>query len=183
MNNSKDEISRELLDEVASGGIDSALELAEILFKQGDYRLARIFYLIVHRYGLDQATDRLNEIESILKEQEKSFALTHQKPITITSEGIKDELLDKVSARDVDATLELAEILFERGQYRFARIFFLIVTQCSNKQAKEKAQERLSEINWIIVNADSKHKAEPEIDQQEAGKESEKAGKPTSEGK
>lgn len=155
-------VMRELLDEVASSDIDSTLKLAEILFKQKDYRLARIFYQIVNQHDAEQVVDRLSEIESLLKGKEISLEQIQQKEskengLIKTSEGIPDELLDKVASGSRDATLELAELLFQRGQYHLARIFFLMARQ-DNQQIKEQAKERLSEIEWILAHTDLEYK-------------------------
>jgi len=158
----------ELLDEVASSDIDSTLKLAEILFKQKDYRLARIFYQIAQQQGIEQATDRLCEIESILKREEILLEQIQQKEhketvLIKTSEGISDELLDKVASGNLDATLELAEELFKRGQYHLARIFFLMAKQ-DNQQIEEQAKERLGEIELILAHTDLEYKTMQTID-------------------
>lgn len=66
MNKIVEQIPNELHEKVKNGDIEATFELAEILFREKEYHLARIYYLTVSNHGVPAAFDRLKEIDSLL---------------------------------------------------------------------------------------------------------------------
>ncbi|HCU05316.1 MAG TPA: hypothetical protein DIC51_03280 [Coxiellaceae bacterium] len=66
MNEIVEQIPNELYAKVKNGDIEATFELAEILFREKEYHLARIYYLTVSNHGVPAAFDRLKEIDYLL---------------------------------------------------------------------------------------------------------------------
>ncbi|OGT05851.1 MAG: hypothetical protein A2103_03755 [Gammaproteobacteria bacterium GWF2_41_13] len=62
------------------------------------------------------------------------------------NDAIPKMLFDKVEIGDMNATYELAEVLFKQQRYNFARILFL----CAKQHGIGKANDRLAEIERLI---------------------------------
>jgi len=66
MSHPNDEIPKALLDKVSIGDMKATFELAEILFQQQRYNLARSLFICASNHGIDKAKDRLDEIERLI---------------------------------------------------------------------------------------------------------------------
>lgn len=61
-------------------------------------------------------------------------------------EGISNELYEKVKNGDIEATFEVAEILFRAKKYHPARMFYLTVSN----HGVPAAFDRLKEIDYLL---------------------------------
>ena len=66
MSHPNDAIPKSLLDKVSIGDVKATFELAEILFQQQRYNLARSLFICASNNGIDKANDRLAEIEQLI---------------------------------------------------------------------------------------------------------------------
>ncbi|HCU05159.1 MAG TPA: hypothetical protein DIC51_02435 [Coxiellaceae bacterium] len=66
MSHPNDAIPKSLLDKVSIGDVKATFELAEILFQQQRYNLARSLFMCASNNGIDKANDRLAEIERLI---------------------------------------------------------------------------------------------------------------------
>jgi len=62
-------------------------------------------------------------------------------------ESIQKEIFTRIEAGDINATLELADILFERRDYTLARVFYFIV---DHHGSFPKAFDRLMQIEHMV---------------------------------
>ena len=97
-------------------------------------------------------------------------------------EQISNELREKVKNGDIEATFELADILFREKQYHAARIYYLM----ASNHGIPAAFDRLQEIDYLVghpgqskpwIDMEEEIIKETQQEQQAAGKdESDKSG-------